>query len=267
MQVFLLEENNKKNKIKSFFKKVEIKNDKILLNCKLNKMNIKGKIKLAKELNKINIKNIILSKEIKKDKEFINLLYSNNFNIINGKKLFKEIIYILIEEIFEKKNIKMQEKQISIMTNKMDSYSKNLINVFSRKFKTLNVVTNNIPYFVTLKEQLWEEEGIVIILTNNKKKAMVKSDIIINIDFPEEVVNTYHICDEAIIINLEEKIKIKKKRFTGQIINDYKIRAKEESKLSEFLNKKEYKKYEAKDLAEVYIENNPEELQNIIIYK
>ena len=260
MQVFLLEENNKKNKIKAIFKKIELKDEKVLINYKLN-----GKI--IRELNKLNIKNIILSKEIKKDKEFINLLYSNNFNIINGRKLFKEIIYFLIEEIFEKKNIKMQEKQISIMTNKMDSYSKNLINVFSRKFKTLNVVTNNIPYFVTLKEQLWEEEGIVIILTNNKKKAMAKSDIIINIDFPEEIVNTYHICDEAIIINLEEKIKIKKKRFTGQIINDYKIKAKEESKLSEFLNKEEYKKYDVKDLAEVYIANNPEELQNIIIYK
>ena len=80
MQVFLVEENNKKNKIKSFFKKFEIKNDKILLNCKLNKMNIKGKIKLAEELNKLNRKNIILSKEIKKDNEFINFLYSNNFN-------------------------------------------------------------------------------------------------------------------------------------------------------------------------------------------
>ena len=260
MQVFLLEENNKKNKIKAIFKKIELKDDKVLINYKLN-----GKI--IRELNKLNIKNIILSKEIKKDKEFINLLYSNNFNIINGRKLFKEIIYILIEEIFEKKNIKMQEKQISIMTNKMDSYSKNLINVFSRKFKTLNVVTNNISYFVALKEQLWEDEGIVIILTNNKKKALSKSDIIINIDFPEEIVNTYHICDEAIIINLEENIKIKKKRFTGQIINDYKIKAKEESKLSEFLNKEEYKKYDVNDLAEVYIANNPEELQNIIIYK
>lgn len=260
MQVFLLEENNKKNKIKAIFKKIELKDDRVLINYKLN-----GKI--IKELNKLNIKNIILSKEIKKDKEFINLLYSNNFNIINGRKLFKEIIYILIEEIFETKNLKMQEKQISIMTNKMDSYSKNLINVFSRKFKTLNVVTNNIHYFVTLKEQLWEDEGIVIILTNNKKKALSKSDIIINIDFPEEIVNTYHICDEAIIINLEENIKIKKKRFTGPIINDYKIKAKEESKLSEFLNKEEYKKYDVKDLAEVYIANNPEELQNIIIYK
>lgn len=260
MQVFLLEENNKKNKIKALFRKIELKDDKVLINYKLN-----GKI--IKELNKLNIKNIILSKEIKKEKEFINLLYSNNFNIINGRNLFKKIIYILIEEKIKKQNLKMQEKQISIMTNKLDTYNKNLIKSLSKKFKTLNVVTNNISYFVALKEQLWEEEGIVIILTNNKKKALSKSDIIINIDFPEELVNIYNIYNEAILINLEEEIKIKKKRFTGQIINDYKIRAKEGSKLSEFLNNEEYKKYAAKDLAEVYIANNPEELQNIIIYE
>ena len=260
MQVFLLEENNKKNKIKALFRKIELKDDKVLINYKLN-----GKI--IKELNKLNIKNIILSKEIKKEKEFINLLYSNNFNIINGRNLFKKIIYILIEEKIKKQNLKMQEKQISIMTNKLDTYNKNLIKSLSKKFKTLNVVTNNISYFVALKEQLWEEEGIVIIVTNNKKKALSKSDIIINIDFPEELVNIYNIYNEAILINLEEEIKIKKKRFTGQIINDYKIRAKEGSKLSEFLNNEEYKKYAAKDLAEVYIANNPEELQNIIIYE
>lgn len=260
MQVFLLEENDKKNKIKALFRKIELKDDKVLINYKLN-----GKI--IKELKKLNIKNIILSKEIKKEKEFINLLYSNNFNIINGRNLFKKIIYILIEEKIKEQNLKMQEKQISIMTNKLDTYSKNLIKSLSEKFKTLNVVTNNISHFVALKEQLWEEEGIVIILTNNKKKALSKSDIIVNIDFPEELVNIYNIYNEAILINLEEEIKIKKKRFTGQIINDYKIRAKEGSKLSEFLNNEEYKKYDAKDLAEVYIANNPEELQNIIIYE
>ena len=93
----------------------------------------------------------------------------------------------------------------------------------SKKFKTLNIVTNNINSFKVLKEKLWEENGIIIILTNNRKKALAKANIILNFDFPSDVINEYIIFDESIIINLEECIKIKKKRFCGKVINDYKV--------------------------------------------
>ena len=46
MQVFLIEENTKENFLKSIFKKIEVKNDKILINCKLNKLKLRKKIKI-----------------------------------------------------------------------------------------------------------------------------------------------------------------------------------------------------------------------------
>ena len=126
-------------------------------------------------------------------------------------------------------------------------------------------MTNNINYFKPLKEKLWDEDGIIITLTNNKKKALSKSNIILNVDFSEEVINRYIIFDEAILINLEEEIKIRKKRFCGKIINDYKIKPKENSELEAFLKKEEYENFDIKDLTEVYVTNNPKELENIII--
>ena len=92
----------------------------------------------------------------------------------------------------------------------------------------------------------------------------ILSDIL-NIDFPEELVNKYTIFEEAILVNLEEEVKIRKKRFCGKIINNYKIKAEPNSKLAEFLNRNEYKNFETNDLTEVYIANNPKEIQNIII--
>ena len=269
MQVFLIEDVNNPNFLKKIIKKAELVDDKILINYDIEKLKISRKLRVFFKIKNIldsnNTKNIILSKKLKKDQEFVNLFYSNNFNIINGKNLLKKITIPIIENICKKNNLKSQEKQISITINTVNTFGIDCVKNLSKKFKTLNVVTNNINYFRTLKEKLWEEEGIIITLTNNKKKALSKSDIILNVDFPEEAINKYIIFDEAILVNLEENVKIKKKRFNGKIVNDYKIKAKENSELEKFLQKNEYKNFEINDLTEVYITNNPKEIKNIII--
>ena len=269
MQVFLIEENTKENFLKSIFKKTEVKNDKILINCKLNRLKLRKKIKIIEKIKYIlninNVKNIIISKNLKKDRDLKNLLYSNNFNIIDGRKLWQKMSCEMVEDICLKNQIKMQESCIGITVNNANNYSINSIINLSKKFKTLNIVTNNINYFKVLKEKLWEENGIIITLTNNRKKALAKANIILNFDFPSEVINEYIIFDESIIINLEECIKIKKKRFCGKVINDYNIETSKNTEISEFLSKNEYKNFSKKDLAEVYIINNPAEIQNIKI--
>ena len=60
-------------------------------------------------------------------------------------------------------------------------------------------------------------------------------------------------------------MKVKKKRFCGKIINDYKICLKKDSDIYKALKSDVYKNYDIKDLAEVYVIGNPKELQNIII--
>ena len=179
MQVFLIEENTKENFLKSIFKKIEVKNDKILINCKLNKLKLRKKIKIIEKIKYIldfnNVKNIIISENLKKDRDFKNLLYSNNFNIIDGRRLWQKMSCEMVEDVCLKNQIKMQESCIGIAVNNANNYSINSIINLSKKFKTLNIVTNNINSFKVLKEKLWEENGIIIILTNNRKKALAKA--------------------------------------------------------------------------------------------
>ncbi len=63
----------------------------------------------------------------------------------------------------------------------------------------------------------------MITVANNKRKSLAKAPIILNIDFPKELLNKYNIYDEAIIINLKGNMKINSKRFNGININDYEI--------------------------------------------
>ena len=91
-----------------------------------------------------------------------------------------------------------------------------------------------------------EEDGIIITITNNKKKSLMKSQIVLNIDFPKELINKYNIKDDAVIVNVKPKVKIHKKRFNGLNINDYEIDFRDDKKDEKALNGK----YSLKDLYE-----------------
>ncbi len=64
----------------------------------------------------------------------------------------------------------------------------------------------------------------MIIVTNNKKKSLSKSKIILNIDFPKELLNKYNIYENAILVNIRGNMKIARKRFNGITINNYEIK-------------------------------------------
>ena len=88
----------------------------------------------------------------------------------------------------------------------------------------MNIVTFHIEKLKKLEQEILREDGIVMNIGNNKKKGLSKTKIILNLDFPQEVLNKYNINDEAIIVNFEGGINIEKKRFNGININDYEIK-------------------------------------------
>ena len=95
-----------------------------------------------------------------------------------------------------------------------------------RQYKKVNIVTNHIEKFKKIEREILDKEGIMINVSNNKRKSLAKSNIILNVDFPTELINKYQINEEAIIVNLRGNVKINKKRFNGLNINDYEIESK-----------------------------------------
>lgn len=95
-------------------------------------------------------------------------------------------------------------------------------------------------------------------ISNNRKKSLLKSQIIINMDFPEELINKYKIFDNAIIININDKINLQSKRFNGINVNYYKINLPKEYKLDEFKDEIVYESL-------IYTKNNYKEISKKIM--
>ena len=227
MQKILCIENKKSNIIKKIFKKTELLQNTIIINQDIEKIKLRKKIKIIKKINRIlemnKCKTVLLSKDIKKDEELVNLLYSNNINIIDGKTIFKMKMIEVLEDILKRKNISCNDAKLAIISNTVNSFLKNNTMILAKKVKELTIATNKRKEFKKVDEVLCDE-GIIITITNNRKKGIIRSDIILNIDIPKEIINLYNIKDDAIIVNFEENVKIRKKRFAGVIIDGYKSR-------------------------------------------
>lgn len=271
--MFYIEKNDKPSWLERKLNIIKIQENTIMLPIDEN---IKEKQieKIATKTNKIiqkysTSKKIVLSKEMYKEQKYVNYLNTYGLEIQDGKWLFEILLPEITKYIINKK--KIEKVNISIMINDLTDIELENIKVLARKYKSINIVTNHIEKFKNLEKQLQENEGIIITITNNKKKSLTKSQIILNIDFPRELINKYNMQDEAIIVNMKGNVKINKKRFNGLNINDYEIDFRDDKKNNKALNNHFYLKdlYESELYKKQKISEIREKIKNdkVIIKK
>lgn len=225
--MYYVQEADKPNFIFRIFNIIQLKEDKIILPIDEKKISSRKAQKLAKKTKKILDKTIstkiVISEKIQKQKEYVNLLHTYSIELINGKWLFEVLSCKILEYILGKKGIKKEETKISILVNDLTENMLSNIRQIAKEYKRVNIITNHIEKFKKIEKQILEKDGIMITVGNNKKKGLYKSQLILNVDFPSELINQYNIYEEAIIVNVRGNVKIAQKRFNGISINDYDI--------------------------------------------
>lgn len=242
--MFYIEKNDKPNWFEKKLNIIKVEQNTIKLPYRENIKQEKIE-KLAEKARKIieknsNSKKIVLSKNMQNEQLFINYLNTYGLKIEDGRWLFEILIPDIIKYTIDKKKIDKEKISISILINDITEFEIENIKELAKTYKNLNIVTNHIEKFKKIEQELLEKEGIMITITNNKKKSLVKSKIIYNVDFPEEEINKYIIKEDSIIINIRGKIKIQKKRFNGIIVNNYEIDLRDDIKDKKMINNKYY---------------------------
>lgn len=218
-------------KIKKLFNIVEFSEDKgkttiILPLFKSNIIKDKKIIKIAKKINRKlydnNIENVVLSNYLEENEILKQKLYCQNINILDGRYLLYLLIPEIVDYILKRQKKKLENGEITLLINDFTENNARIITYIAQSVKRVNIVTNHSNKFKKLEEYLYNELGIILNITNNKNKSLANAGLIINIDFPEEIINKYEINSNAIIVNIFNEIKIRAKRFNGVNINYYK---------------------------------------------
>ncbi len=244
-------ETDKPSKIAEFFSIVKLDNNHIILPITKTNIDEKTSYKLAIKtktiLSKTNSKKIVLSKKIKEQTSYVNYLYSYNYEIVDGKWLFQVLIFDVLEYVIKKLKIKKEDIKLGILVNDISDLALYAIVELVKKYKNVKIVTNHINSFKNIEEKISEKYGILISVGNNKRKVLSKTNIILNLDFPTELINRYKINSESTIINFKGNVKIKDKRFNGLNINDYEIDWEEQVNSDKFYTKDLYEAIQYKN--------------------
>lgn len=198
--------------------------------------------RIAKKLYKINRKEdivIALSKNLMKNEILNANIEEFGLKKLDGKWLFKFLLSNIIEYVCKVKGKVPETQNVAILINSKDDIVIGQISEIAKKVKTLKIISNHVNDFDYLEEELYFEYGIAMQITNNKRKSLLNTDIIINFDYSEEELNEYYIKAEGIIINLQGKITLK--NFSGINIDDYEIDY-EKGNFEEFTEENDYEK-------------------------
>ena len=246
MKTYYLE---KMDKPKFSIRKYKIEQDNFKIYADLNKE--KNVSKIIRSLIKNDIEYVVLSEELSKNNNLINALNASNINIFDGRWLEKYLTIEILEYIINQKEIKKEETDIAITANEINDLTIETIQILAKEYRRLTVVTNHIEKLRKIEKDLYDNNGILIVVSNNTKKSLTKAKMILNLDFNRQVLNKYKINENAIIINVEGDMKIKSKRFSGININDYEIEVGRE----DVIWRENFKSFKSKDLleAELYI--------------
>lgn len=232
-------------KIKKIFNIVEFSEDNgkttiTLPLFKSNKIRNKKIIKIAKRINKKlydnNIENVVLSNYLEENEILKQKLYCQNINILDGRYLFYLLIPEIIEYILKRQKVKLQNGEVTLLINDFTQNNAKIITYIAQNVKRVNIVTNHSNKFKKIEDYLYNELGVILNITNNKSKSLSNANIIINIDFPDEIINKYEINSNAIIVNIFNEIKIRAKKFNGININYYKACIPKEYQIDGFQN-------------------------------
>lgn len=163
---------------------------------------------------------IVLSKKIK---NYEDIQQKTEIPIADGRWLFKFLVVQILEYISKCQDISIDKFRIALVTDDNDDLITYYIEELSKKTKKLKIITGHRERFRSLEEKLYYNNGIVLEISNNRRKALQDVDIIFNFGLEEDKINKYKISEKSIIINLKEQIQIKSKRFAGININYYQI--------------------------------------------
>ena len=176
--------------------------------------------------NNIQNKKINLSNEIKekiKQKNNVKLIEKIEENNLKNKEIMKKYLENIIEKLLNIKNKKMQEINIYILIKaySVDIYKQIL--ELNKKYKTVNIVTNDINRFRWLQKKIEDSREDEITITNNRKKSLKRAEYIINIDFDNKDINSFSINPYSVIFNLSKNKIENILGFNGIIINNVSI--------------------------------------------
>lgn len=208
---------------KKFFKIIRIENNTYYLPDN----NEKIINKLISKLKQDNIEYIISEKGI-----------DIEYNRLDGKYLLKCAIPEIVKYCYNALDKNEELEEVYILAENYTKENIRIIESLLDKVKVVNIVTNHLRQFQELEKRL-ERNEIYITVSSNKRKALKRAELIINLDCNN--FSGFNVNKNSIIVNCNKEFKLNKD-FEGICIENIDIEINKIMRIfseNENMNKKE----------------------------
>lgn len=152
--------------------------------------------KLIQKLKQDNIEYIISEKGV-----------DIEYNRLDGKYLLKCAIPEVVKYCYNALDKNEELEEIYILVENYTKENIRIIESLSDKVKVVNIVTNHLRQFQELEKRL-ERKEIYITVSSNKRKALKRAELIINLDYNN--FNGFNVNKNSIIVNCNKEFKLNK---------------------------------------------------------
>lgn len=172
----------------------------------INNFSQESKEKMVELLSKNGISYVIIE-----DKKSV------GYPQVDSNLIIKYMLPELIDYCYNKATL--SNKEVYLLVNEYNEENIAIVTELANKVKVLNIVTENKLYHNL--EKTLEENDIYVTVSSNKRKALKKAELCINIDF--RTIGNYTINNDMIIIDTKlDNIKLPK-FFNGIVIRGFNI--------------------------------------------
>lgn len=207
-----------KDKLLFKFEVINVDNNKKVIHINKKYINKRAYKKVENYFEKYKYEelggNVVVAKEIQVN-------YHNDILYIpQTKSIMMAMICEILKHIENIVGVDFRSECIDIASN-YDSCKDVLLDV-SKLFKSVNIVTTKIGNMRRMENKM-QDENIIMTISNNRRKALKRSKILVNLDFDNDILSEFEINRNCIIININKsKINLNSK-FHGSIIDSVSI--------------------------------------------
>lgn len=143
--------------------------------------------------------------------------------IIYEKTLMNYMPFSILERLLEIQQREIREEDVYFLIKKDLRMDFSFLDPFIETCRTVNIITNDLDRFQKIQQDLYEQENILIGVSNNRSKSLRKARYIFNMNLDEKDLKKLKIHRNAVIIHIHQDEKYEENGFQGININQVKI--------------------------------------------
>lgn len=174
-------------------------------------------------MNKAKINNVVVNKDIFKNRSFCEELVDNKKYIVTGRRIYKALILRILKDVSAQMKVELGKLKVVLLADEYTVENVDLIRCVAKEVKSLTVVTTDKDRFARLVQELYENSGIVLKVYEKNRSNFKYAHVLVNADFPSYDMEKINVSNNSLIICGFATLYRIKPNFNGIIIRNIDI--------------------------------------------